>query len=354
LAVVDVFSGIKQQDKVRSSGGGPTVYAYLMGVGDGANDTYDGCLQRGGTESECAFLENNMLEEGIIRLPSGVQYKVVRNGSGASPGPDDTVQVDFRGTLLDGTEFDSSRRRGGISRFRVDEAIPGLQDVLQSMEEGGKWQVYVPTELAFRQPSPFSGQTVVFEIELVAIEGRQARVPASPPAATVPTASSQSVAQARAEAPAESAETVPEGDRQPANDGMPLWEQVEARTRRFLEENARRPDVVTLPSGLQYKVIGRGGGSGQVPRETDTVVLHYRGTFPDGREFESSRKDGGPVTFSMQEVAPGWKEALLQMQVGDSWELYLPPALAQDSETRLLGTRGQQALIYEIELVAVQ
>jgi FKBP-type peptidyl-prolyl cis-trans isomerase FklB len=93
------------------------------------------------------------------------------------------VLVDFRGLLLDGTEFDSSKRRGAVSRFRVDEAIPGLQDVLQAMEEGGKWEVYVPTELAFRQPSPFSGQTVVFEIELVAIEGRQARVPASPPAA---------------------------------------------------------------------------------------------------------------------------------------------------------------------------
>jgi FKBP-type peptidyl-prolyl cis-trans isomerase FklB len=83
-------------------------------------------------------------------------------------------------------------------------------------------------------------------------------------------------------------------------------------------------------------------------------VLHYRGRLPDGSEFENSREDGDPLTFSMQEVIPGWQEALLQMQEGDRWELYVPPELAHSRELAKLGTRGQQALIYEIELLGIK
>lgn len=150
---------------------GGLVRVYLMKGNDDIDVSLDTCLRGGGDAKECAFLEKNMFEEGVIRLPSGVQYTVIRNGTGASPGLDDTVLVNSRGMLLDGTEFDSSRSNGGTSRFRVDEAIPGLQDVLQYMEEGAKWEVYIPSELAFKKPAVFGGQTVVFELELISIEG---------------------------------------------------------------------------------------------------------------------------------------------------------------------------------------
>jgi FKBP-type peptidyl-prolyl cis-trans isomerase len=79
--------------------------------------------------------------------------------------------------LLDRTEFDSSRRHGGANSFRVDEAIPGLQDVLQYMEEGAKWEVYIPSELAFKEPAAFGGQTVLFELELISIENARVLEP---------------------------------------------------------------------------------------------------------------------------------------------------------------------------------
>ena len=157
----------------RKKGRGGLVRAYLMKGNDDIDISYDTCMQGGGDAKECTFLEKNMFEEGVIRLPSGVQYTVIRNGTGSSPGLDDTVLVNSRGMLLDGTEFDSSLSNGGASRFRVDEAIPGLQDVLQYMEEGAKWEVYIPTELAFKKPAVFGGQTVVFELELISIEGSQ-------------------------------------------------------------------------------------------------------------------------------------------------------------------------------------
>lgn len=154
---------------LRSAGGEPLVRVWLMKKND-ADTAYATCLNNTGDADACAFLDSNMLEEGVIRLPGGVQYTVIRNGTGASPGPEDTVLVKFRGMLLDGTEFDSSQRRGGASRFRVDEAIPGLQDVLQYMEEGARWEVYIPADLAFRKPAPFGGQVVVYEIELLSVD----------------------------------------------------------------------------------------------------------------------------------------------------------------------------------------
>jgi FKBP-type peptidyl-prolyl cis-trans isomerase len=121
-------------------------------------------------------------------------------------------------------------------------------------------------------------------------------------------------------------------------------------TEQFLAENAEREDVVSLPSGLQYRVLKSGGGSGRSPSATDTVVIKYRGTLPDGREFDRSE---GAAEFSLQEVIPGWQEALQQMEEGAEWELYIPPSLAHKGATRRRGALGQQPLIYQVELVSI-
>ncbi|MBI3850673.1 MAG: FKBP-type peptidyl-prolyl cis-trans isomerase [Verrucomicrobia bacterium] len=120
----------------------------------------------------------------------------------------------------------------------------------------------------------------------------------------------------------------------------------------FLAANAKKPGVVTLPSGLQYKVITE--GTGDVPKNGDTVTVNYKGTLIDGTEFDSSYKRGQPATFNVNGVIKGWTEALLMMKTGSKQELYIPASLAY-------GDRGQGAkiepgstLIFEVELVSTK
>ena len=118
----------------------------------------------------------------------------------------------------------------------------------------------------------------------------------------------------------------------------------------WLEENAKRDGVITLPSGLQYKVIQN--GSGKTPTTADEVKAHYRGTFIDGTEFDSSYERGEPSTFPVTRVIAGWTEALLLMKEGDKWELYIPYDLAYGPNGRQ-GIPPYSTLIFEIELAEV-
>lgn len=118
----------------------------------------------------------------------------------------------------------------------------------------------------------------------------------------------------------------------------------------FLLANAKKEGVITLPSGLQYKVITK--GTGPKPEPTDTVETHYRGTFIDGQEFDSSYSRNAPSQFPVNRVIAGWTEALQLMSVGSKWELAIPYALAY-------GESGNQsippfsALVFEIELLSI-
>ncbi|GMG86194.1 FKBP-type peptidyl-prolyl cis-trans isomerase [Biformimicrobium ophioploci] len=117
-----------------------------------------------------AFLEENAKKEGVVSLDSGVQYKVVREGEGPKPTAESVVEVDYRGTLIDGTEFDSSYSRGQRAQFPVGSVIPGWTEILQLMPEGSKWEVFIPSEHAYG-PGGAGGQigpnaTLQFEIEL--------------------------------------------------------------------------------------------------------------------------------------------------------------------------------------------
>ncbi|KUJ83907.1 hypothetical protein AWR36_008845 [Microbulbifer flavimaris] len=116
------------------------------------------------------FLEENAKKDGVVVTDSGLQYKVVREGSGDSPTADSTVEVDYRGTLIDGTEFDSSYARGEPVQFPVGGVIKGWTEALQLMKEGAKWELYIPAELAYG-PGGAGGligpnETLIFEVEL--------------------------------------------------------------------------------------------------------------------------------------------------------------------------------------------
>jgi FKBP-type peptidyl-prolyl cis-trans isomerase FklB len=117
-----------------------------------------------------AFLMANKAKEGVKVTPSGLQYKVIREGSGRSPSDQDTVKVHYRGTRIDGSEFDSSYKRGTPAEFRLDRVIKGWTEGLQLMEEGAKYEFYIPPELAYGNRGRLANQTLVFEVELISIE----------------------------------------------------------------------------------------------------------------------------------------------------------------------------------------
>ncbi len=121
-----------------------------------------------------AFLAENKKKDSVVTLPSGVQYKVLKMGTGKKPKADQTVSVQYRGTLVDGTEFDSSYKRGEPITFQVGGVIKGWTEALQLMPVGSKWQLFIPSDLAYGERG--AGQTIppnstlIFEIELLSIK----------------------------------------------------------------------------------------------------------------------------------------------------------------------------------------
>jgi FKBP-type peptidyl-prolyl cis-trans isomerase FklB len=123
-----------------------------------------------------AFLAANKTKEGVVTLPSGLQYKILKEGTGPKPTATDSVVCNYKGTLIDGTEFDSSYKRGQPATFPVDKVIQGWTEALQLMPVGSKWQLFIPPEMAYgaRGPSPTIGvnSTLIFEIELLSIQAK--------------------------------------------------------------------------------------------------------------------------------------------------------------------------------------
>jgi FKBP-type peptidyl-prolyl cis-trans isomerase FklB len=115
------------------------------------------------------FMEENAKKEGVVTTASGLQYQVIEEGSGRSPGPADTVTVDYRGTLVDGTEFDSSAKHGGPATFKLDAVIKGWSEGLQLMKEGGKAKLFIPQELAYGQRGPLAHRALIFDVELISV-----------------------------------------------------------------------------------------------------------------------------------------------------------------------------------------
>ena len=116
-----------------------------------------------------AFLAENAKRPGVTTTASGLQYKVLTPGTGKKPTAKDTVSVNYRGTLVDGSEFDSSYSRGQPATFPVEGVIPGWTEALQLMQEGAKWQIVIPPKLAYADQGPLAGQVLVFDVELLKV-----------------------------------------------------------------------------------------------------------------------------------------------------------------------------------------
>jgi FKBP-type peptidyl-prolyl cis-trans isomerase FklB len=120
-----------------------------------------------------AFLAGNSKKKGVVTLPSGLQYKITKEGTGKSPQKTDKAKIHYRGTLINGTQFDSSLKRGEPATFGVDKVIKGWTEALQLMKEGAKWTIYVPSNLAYGERGAGSmigpNETLIFEVELISV-----------------------------------------------------------------------------------------------------------------------------------------------------------------------------------------
>jgi FKBP-type peptidyl-prolyl cis-trans isomerase FklB len=120
-----------------------------------------------------AFLAENKSKEGVVTLPSGLQYKILTAGTGPKPTASDTVSCNYRGTLISGKEFDSSYKRGQPVSFPVSGVIKGWTEALQLMPVGSKWQLFIPADLAYGDRGAGAdigpGETLIFEVELISI-----------------------------------------------------------------------------------------------------------------------------------------------------------------------------------------
>jgi FKBP-type peptidyl-prolyl cis-trans isomerase FklB len=132
-----------------------------------------------------AFLAANKTKAGVVALPSGLQYKILTPGSGPKPTASDTVICNYRGTLINGTEFDSSAKHGGPATFPVSGVIKGWTEALQLMPVGSKWQLFIPSSLAYGERGAGNdiapNATLIFEVELVSIKAKESPAPTPPP-----------------------------------------------------------------------------------------------------------------------------------------------------------------------------
>ena len=137
------------------------------------------------------FLAANKSKEGVVTLPDGLQYKILTEGTGPKPSPTDMVACNYRGTLINGTEFDSSYKRGQPATFAVNQVIHGWAEAVQLMPVGSKWQIFIPSEMAYgpRGAGPDIGPnaTLIFEVELLSIQAKPAAAaPAGPAGQAMP------------------------------------------------------------------------------------------------------------------------------------------------------------------------
>lgn len=124
-------------------------------------------------EEAAKFFEENKQKEGVVVLESGLQYKVLAEGNGITPAPEDTIEVHYKGTLIDGTQFDSSYDRNETATLALNNFIPGWVEGMQKVSEGGKIELYIPAELAYGNQQMGAikpGSTLIFEVELIKIK----------------------------------------------------------------------------------------------------------------------------------------------------------------------------------------
>ena len=226
------------------------------------------------------------------RSETGLAWLELKPGQGPKPGPDAKVTVHYTGWTTDGQQFDSSFDRGIAATFPLTRVIPGWTEGLQRMSPGAEFRLWIPEDLAYRGRTGKPQGTLIFDVLLISFSEPRP-VPAdvaAPPA-----------------------------------------------------------DAMRSPTGLAWRVLEAGPGTGPRPEPTSTVQVHYAGWTTDGRQFDSSWDRGTPMRFGLDQVIAGWTEGLQQMSVGDTYRLWIPGHLAYDGHPG----RPQGMLVFDIELLEV-
>jgi FKBP-type peptidyl-prolyl cis-trans isomerase FklB len=145
------------------------------------------------------YMDENAKKPGVVTTKSGLQYKVLKEGTGKSPSATDRVTVNYRGTTVDGKEFDSSYKRGKPATFRLNGVIKGWTEGLQLMKEGGKAELVIPPKLAYGSRGPLGDQTLIFDVELIAVgpKSQPAKTPAEKQQSAKPAAGKEQPAKAQ-------------------------------------------------------------------------------------------------------------------------------------------------------------
>lgn len=274
-------------------------------------------------EANEAFLEDNKGKDGVTVTDSGLQYKALETGDGKSPTRADFVTVHYTGKFIDGRVFDSSVQRGEPATFPAGGLIPGFTEALILMKEGDKWEVTIPSEIAYGANGAGGGvipghSTLIFEIELLEVmTEEEAKI---------------REAEMRAQAEAEA-----QAFRQSQLD--------------FLTQNLDQDGVKATESGLQYRVIEEGEGA--QPSARSKVTVHYAGKLTNGQEFDSSYKRGEPASFPLNGVIRGWTEGLQLMKEGSKYEFFIPYDLGYGERGSPGGIPPYATLIFTVELISV-
>jgi FKBP-type peptidyl-prolyl cis-trans isomerase len=170
VAIRDGFNGIESRFTPQQTDSLMNIYQTSMTA---EKQKQDNAILEQNKAATAIFLAENRTKEGVVELPSGLQYKMIQEGEGTAPVPTSKVTVHYKGTLIDGTVFDSSYDRGQPITFQLDGVIPGWTEGLQLMKPGGKCILYIPPQLGYGDqgvgPIP-PGSTLIFEIELLSFE----------------------------------------------------------------------------------------------------------------------------------------------------------------------------------------
>ncbi|NNU17465.1 hypothetical protein HK107_14120 [Parvularcula sp. ZS-1/3] len=292
------------------------------------------------------FLTALAAQEGATTAESGLVILTLEEGTGLSPRENDLARIHFTASVAGSDEpFESSWSNESPVILVPAQTLPGWAEALQAMKVGGKVRAGLPPELAFGANGMPGGpvgpnEVTIFDIELLDV------YPADDDAALDRLAS-------ETEAQIEEFTTEAQRLQTLAQQQFAALAAVNgAKSRRFVLSQAARAETEVTPTGLVYEVVTDGGSEG-APAMGDTVTVHYRGTLPDGTEFDSSYSRGEPTSFELGRVIEGWNQGLQLMQPGDTYRFYMPAELSYGARGNGDVIGPNQALVFDIELISV-
>jgi FKBP-type peptidyl-prolyl cis-trans isomerase len=284
--------------------------------------------------------------EGAEATETGLVLQTIEEGAGRRPDADDLIKLHFVARRAGADEpFESTYKNGAPVVLTAGQTLPGWAEAVQLMKAGGKARAAIPPALAFGAFGMEGGpvgpnEVVVFDLALVEVIDNEDQ---------------DALEALKADAEAQIEGYSAEAQRQQGLVQAQLLTIAAVNTassQNYVRMQSERDDTETTESGLVYEVLTDGGSEG-APAMGDTVRVHYRGTLPNGDEFDSSYSRGEPAEFVLGQVIPGWNEGLQLMQPGDKYKFFIPSDLAYGQ--RGAGDRigPNQALVFEVELLAV-